>query len=635
MKCPVFFKRVKVRLFSPTQFERFVFFFVLDILCCMFSILLALFVIYGRDFPLIWYYAPFYLVFSLPLRLGVFSLAGVYRITWRYVGLQDIVRIIAALVTATILLALLLPLFGGLIVVPKRFVVVEFFLLFFLVLAVRVSKRFYYEILTNRRVSHARKALIIGAGNMGEIVVRSLLKNNCDPYLPVGFLDDDKQKRGSTIQNVKVLGPLDDIVRIIENYQIEAVIIAIASLKADRLKELYAKAVRAGVTELKVIPRYFLDKPAFDDTVAVQGLQDVNLEDVLGRQEIIVDREKVREFLEGRTILVTGSAGSIGGEICEQLCSFRPERLLLYEIDETELFYQEKRLKERYPEIADRIVPLVGDIRDEGRLEAVFRVHTPQIVFHAAAYKHVPLMEGHPAEAVKTNILGTFNLCRVAERHGVGKFVLISTDKAVNPTSIMGATKRFCEYLAMGFNAERSQFMAVRFGNVLGSRGSVLPVFLEQIRRGGPVTVTHPEMKRYFMTTREAVTLVLEASATGRGGDVLVLDMGEPVNILGLAEELIRLQGREPYRDIQIAFSGIRPGEKIFEELLTSEEGTRATKYEKIFAANISRKHSREFMEEKVSRLRAAAEDDRAGEITAVLREVISTFRPGGNDRDQ
>jgi len=499
-------------------------------------------------------------------------------------------------------------------------------------MSLRVSKRLFMEILLRRRKITSKRAIIIGAGNLGEMIVRNLMKNNFVPYYPAGFLDDDETKVGMYVHGVRVLGNLGDLEKTIEKMQIDTIIISIARFHQDKLKEIYLTARKHKIQDIKSVPHYFMED-SYEKVPIIEQLEDVSLEEIIGRQEITIEQHLLEEQFRDKDILVTGASGSIGAEIVDQLCLFSPRRLILLEIDETELFYQEKRLRSKYQNMGDKIIPILGDIRDYQRLHFVFSQYRPQIIFHAAAYKHVPMVEKNASEAVKVNILGTYNLCKLSTMYNAERFVLISTDKAVNPTSVMGATKRFCEYLAMSFNQENScKFIAVRFGNVLGSRGSVFPIFVEQIKKGGPVTVTHPEMKRYFMTIREAVLLVLQASAIGNGGEVLVLDMGQPVSILSLAEQMIKFSGLEPYKDIKIEFTGLRPGEKLFEELLTAEEGTRATRHQKIFTANISKRYSREFLEEKVEQLKNCAYMSDSENIVKTLKEVVVTYQPSHND---
>jgi len=420
---------------------------------------------------------------------------------------------------------------------------------------------------------------------------------------------------------VKVLGGLGKLGDLIGPLKVEMVIIAIPSLDHNTMRNLYEAARKLKVA-VKVVPRiYDFDKP----DINLKGLEDISIEDLIGRQVIKVDYRGIRSFIEGKTVLITGAGGSIGMEIVTQVCAFGPRRVVLFEIDETELHNLSLRLERLFPHLSGEIEYVTGDVRDEARVREVFGRCRPEIIFHAAAYKHVPMMEYNPREAAKVNIFGTFNIARTAVDCGTETFVMISTDKAVRPTSVMGATKRMAEFICRAFGEKEGQrpfigchgepvepctlrqaqgdtkvaqgdkttrFMSVRFGNVLGSRGSVLPLFLEQLKHGGPLTVTDRAMKRYFMTIPEAVSLVLQASILGQGGEVFVLDMGEPVMIVNIAEELIRLHGLEPYKDIDIQFTGLRPGEKLFEEILTAEEGTDASCHEKIFVARNSGKYT-------------------------------------------
>jgi len=364
------------------------------------------------------------------------------------------------------------------------------------------------------------------------------------------------------------------------------VLIADHDLSLMEVKELYTTARRLDLQEIKIVPKLY---SLTNVDITVKKLEDIHVEDLINRQEIHVETDKIADFLENKKILVTGAAGSIGSEIIRQIMLFNPETIIIFEIDETEVFNLEKEIQERFPEMLTRTISVIGDIRDREKVTAVFKRYKPDIVFAAAAYKHVPLMESNPDEAVKVNLFGTYNLCKAADNNNVEKFINISTDKAVKPLSVMGRTKRIGEYIIQAFNNNsKTQYISVRFGNVLGSRGSVIPIFLEQIRKGGPVTVTHEDMKRYFMTIPEAVTLVLQAGLIGKGGEVMVLDMGEPILIRKIAEELIKLHNMEPGRDIEITYTGIRPGEKIFEEILTTEEGTNKTTHERVYVANSS-----------------------------------------------
>lgn len=621
--------REKVSFWRGSYARRFIFFMLADSLLACGSILLSFLFIFGLNFFSLAHYVPVFLAFSIPVKLAVFFGFRLYQLTWKYVGLSEVFNTLKATAVATVVIALLLAFSRQIYPFSVRLLILDFFCFLFFSIGLRTSKRIYSEILKRKKPAGSKRTVIIGAGNLGEMLVRNLGRDNFSPYYPVCFLDDDAGKIGTYIQNVKVSGSLDDLEKIIEKLQIEAVVITAPSLPWEKLKEIHLRASSCGIKEIKTIPHHFVSRAKQGEELMAKDLESISIEEVLGRQEVKINENLLRTNFAGKTILVTGSAGSIGAEIVVQLCAFNPERLLLYEIDETELFYQEKILREKFGWFDEKVVPVVGDIRDFLRLKFVFEKYRPEIIFHSAAYKHVPVMEMNPSEAVKVNILGTKNLCELAVSYQAKKFVLISTDKAVNPSSVMGATKRFCEYLALSFNQENNcEFIAVRFGNVLGSRGSVFQIFQEQIKKGGPVTLTHPEMKRYFMSIREAVSLVLQASVVGKGGQVLVLDMGQPVSIRNLAEQMINFVGFKPYKEIEIVFTGPRPGEKLFEEFLTAEEGTKATRYEKIYVANISRKYNRDFLEEKVKELKSYAENSDTPGIIRTLTQVVTTYTP-------
>jgi FlaA1/EpsC-like NDP-sugar epimerase len=424
-----------------------------------------------------------------------------------------------------------------------------------------------------------------------------------------------------------VFGPSSRLRDIVVRYGIESVIIAIPSLNYKTLRAIFDSARDAGVQNVKIIPRiYDFHKPEIN----LKNLEDISIEDLIGRQTVTVDFEGIGSFLKGKMILVTGAGGSIGSEIVMQVCEFDPAKVVLFDFDETALHNMRQKVQRRYPLLAENAFCAVGDVRDNARVHEVFSTYSPDIVFHAAAYKHVPMMEFNPKEAVKSNIFGTYCVVKASVEKGVQKFVMISTDKAVMPTSIMGATKRMAENVCRAFNGSgRTEFIAVRFGNVLGSRGSVLPLFLEQLKHGGPLTVTHKDMRRYFMTIPEAVSLVLQASIIGRGGDVLVLDMGVPITIVKLAEELIRMHGLEPYKDIDIQFTGMRPGEKLFEELLTAEEGTIATMSEKVFIARSSEQFTLDEIDSMLAEFHRAVEtggDGRLPDVKTLLRRYIKHY---------
>lgn len=433
----------------------------------------------------------------------------------------------------------------------------------------------YTEIQKNQDI---KKVLIVGAGAGGALVSNEYKKHPNLGKKVVAFIDDDKQKFGTYVNGVKVLGNRNNIVEVVKDKSIDEIIIAIASIKDGVLKEIIECCKDARV-EVKIMPGV---SEMIDGKFSVNKIRNVNVEDLLGRESIKLDYDGISDYLKGKTVLVTGGGGSIGSELCRQISKFNPKELIIFDIYENNAYEIQNELKRNYTNL--NLTTLIGSVRDTVRLEEVYSNYKPEVVFHAAAHKHVPLMEDSPAEAIKNNVVGTFNVASLASNYNVEKFVLISTDKAVNPTNIMGATKRICEMIIQSLDkVSKTEFVAVRFGNVLGSNGSVVPLFKKQIANGGPVTLTHKDITRYFMTIPEASQLVLQAGAYAKGGEIFVLDMGKPVRIYDLAENLIKLSGFEPHKDIKIEVIGLRPGEKLYEELLMNEEGLTETKHKKIF----------------------------------------------------
>jgi FlaA1/EpsC-like NDP-sugar epimerase len=516
---------------------------------------------------------------------------------------------------------------------PRSIFLIDGIISLILLSGIRILKRLFIEvILKQRSKGQGKKTIIVGAGNTGEMILRDMFKQKFSEFYPVALLDDDRKKIGTYLHGVKVVGATEALKMKVAAYSAEAVIIAIPSLDYNTLRDIYNTARDSKIDTIKIVPRiYDFQSP----NINLKSLEDISIEDLIGRQPVDVDYKEIEAFIRNRVILITGAGGSIGSEIATQACAFHPERVILFDNDETELHNISLRLKRIYPHLWDRLFFITGDIRDKNRVEEVFKEIHPQIVFHAAAYKHVPMMEYNPKEAVKVNIFGTYNLAKASVDYGVEKFIMISTDKAVRPTSVMGATKRMAEYVCKAFNTVATgnrtitEFISVRFGNVLGSRGSVLPLFMEQLKYGGPLTVTHKDMKRYFMTIPEAVSLVLQASVIGKGGEVMVLDMGEPVHITKLAEELIRIHGLEPYKDIDIDFVGIRLGEKMFEEILTAEEGTIASKHEKLFIAKGNDKYSKDEIEQILKELETVIKESSVIEknkIRDFLKKYVKHF---------
>jgi len=452
--------------------------------------------------------------------------------------------------------------------------------------------------------------------------VRDMARSPQSSYLPVGFIDDNPKKKHTLIHGTKVLGIMVDIPKVVKKFDIKTIIIAIASATSKDIRGIMEQVRKTNIKDVKVLPRL---SDLMNGKVTLNDIRDISIEDLLGREPVKIDLRQVSSYLRNKIILVTGAGGSIGSELCRQIARLDPAKLIMLDIGETEIFNIDRGIKSEYPYL--QILSIVGCIKDENKVKRVFRENNINIVFHAAAYKHVPLMEENPREAILNNIYGTKVVAKISSEFGVERFINISTDKAVNPTSVMGATKRVAENLILGLTSNSTSFISVRFGNVLGSRGSVVPIFQEQIKKGGPITITDYEMKRYFMTIPESVQLVMQAGAMGNGSDVFVLDMGDPVFINQIAEELIRLSGLEPDKDIPIVISGRRPGEKIFEELLTAEEGTTKTRHQKIFSAKITGKIDKKYLK-KIDRLISLAREDKdSGQLFSLLKELVPTYQ--------
>ena len=561
----------------------------------------------------------------LLIKLLVFRYFGLYRGWWRYVSMPDLIQIFKANFVASLLFVLYAVIVYRLDQIPRSVLILDGVFCFMLMGGVRVVTRIFREHYLpslNPLGEWKERTLIVGAGDAGQIIARELRSNPRLQMELIGFVDDDPNKRNSAFQGVKVFGTQDDLANIIKEKEIDEVIIAIPSASGGQVKSIVERC-RALDVNFKILPGV---GDLIDGTVSVQQLRDVSLDDLLGRKPISLDQAQIESYLQGKRVLVTGAAGSIGGEICRQVVRYHPEKLILYENAETPLFLIEKELAESHPEIT--IVPIIGDVRNPARIDVIFDEQMPQVVFHAAAYKHVPMMELNPAEAVNNNVRGTKLLADAADDFGVETFVMVSTDKAVRPTNVMGASKRAAElYVQSLARKSRTRFVTTRFGNVLGSNGSVIPTFKEQIKNGGPVTVTHPEVTRYFMTIPEATQLVLQAGSMGQGGEIYLFDMGEPVKIVHLAEELIRLSGLQPHEDIEIVYTGLRPGEKLYEELLLADEGTLPTHHEKICIAS-SAPPARELLLEQLDRLFDAAKVLDLSGVKAQLRVIVPEYSP-------
>jgi len=516
-----------------------------------------------------------------------FWYVGLYRGVWRFASMPDLQRILKAVTGGVLLSAMALFLLNRLDNVPRSVFILDAFLLILLL----GGPRFIYRWLKDRRLygKLAQNVLIVGAGNAGELLVRDLLRDPQHTYRPVAFVDDDAQKQGKELHGLRVAGNCELLPDLVEDLKIRLILIALPSASSQQMQRV------VGICESTGIPFRALPKlhDLVSGQVSLRDLRDVRIEDLLGRESVELDWPRIIRDLENKVVLISGGGGSIGSELCRQVAKLKPSRLIVYEQSEFNLYLIETELRRTFPDLY--LVSLLGDITDAVAVDRVQAEHRPQIIFHAAAYKHVPMLEHQVRAAVLNNVIGTRILADSAHRHGCATFVMISTDKAVNPANIMGMTKRVAELYCQNLNAgSKTHFITVRFGNVLGSAGSVIPLFQKQIAAGGPVTVTHPDITRYFMTIPEAAQLILQAGCMGKGGEIYVLDMGEPVKISYLAEQLIRLSGKKPNEDIQIVYTGLRPGEKLYEELFHESEQLQPTSHPMILQA---RSRSMEFVQ--------------------------------------
>jgi FlaA1/EpsC-like NDP-sugar epimerase len=515
----------------------------------------------------------------LAVKTMLFYSYSLGRGSWRMVSVPDVVRLVSANALSSVISVPIIYLLGpeGF---PRSVFVLDFVLSLMATAGIRLAARIGFEAVAGKQ-RHGRggtKAVVYGAGVAGSMLVREAQQNPAWPYVLCGFVDDDETKRGTLVQGLPVLGSGAALSNIAARYDVELALIAVPGASGAAMVKILERCQAAGV-QFKTVPT-LIDRLSHNRATAVAAVRDVAVEDLLGREPVRLDEEQIRAKIEGQVVLVTGAAGSIGSELCRQIGRFEPWAIVGYDLSENGMFHLEREMRERFPNV--RFVPELGSIQNEARLADVFGRHRPALVYHAAAFKHVPLMESHLVEAVENNVFGTLAVARAAAKFRASDFVMISSDKAVRPANVMGATKRMAELVIQSLQNGGPKYVSVRFGNVLGSNGSVVPLFKNQIARGGPVTVTHPEMRRYFMTIPEAVQLVLQASTLGLGGETFVLDMGQPVRIVDLARNLILLSGLRPEVDIRIEFAGVRPGEKLFEELSTSDEQTVATAHEKI-----------------------------------------------------
>ena len=556
------------------------------------------------------------------LSLVIFVLLKLYRSVWRFVSYNEMMRVAAStMFTAAVQVMLTELLFTRM---PVLYYIGGAMIQFLAMCGVRFSYRALriFKGFCNAKAENTyKRVMIVGAGEAGRMLLREIRVENPKTSVACCLVDDNPNKRGRILENVKIEGSRRDIKALVKKHRIDRIIIAMPSASAERRKAILDICKETGC-ELKMLPGI---SQILNGQATLAQLRDVSVEELLGREPVKTDMTEIAKYIKGKTVMVTGGGGSIGSELARQIASYGPRRLILFDIYENNVYSIQQELKWHYPDLILEVI--IGSVRDEARVRQVMKRYGPDIVYHAAAHKHVPLMERSPNEAIKNNVLGTYVTAKAAAQYGVRRFVLISTDKAVNPTNIMGASKRLCEMIVqeMDRRAQQTSFVAVRFGNVLGSNGSVIPLFKRQIAAGGPVTVTHPEITRFFMTIPEAVSLVLQAGAYATGGEIFVLDMGQPVRIDELARNLIFLSGRVPGEDIEIKYTGLRPGEKLYEELLMSEEGLQRTANEKIFIG-----HPIELCDDLFARVEelGSCATDNDSQIKLKVASLVSTYRP-------
>ncbi len=558
-------------------------------------------------------YAPFYILFTII----IFFLLRLYSFMWSVAGMKEETHIVVACVLAS-----LCQISGMTMLelrVPRSYFGICFASLATCVTLVRLSYRIGRSLRSGYGRQKGKRVMIVGAGTSGSMILKEMLTSTYADGHVVCFVDDDKNKQGKYLNGVLIAGDRNDIPALVQKYNVEEIYVAMPSAPGSETKKIL-EICRETDCELRILPGIY---QLLNGDVSISKLRKVEIEDLLGREPIRVDLNQIMGYVSNKVVLVTGGGGSIGSELCRQIASHNPKQLIVFDVYENNAYDLQQELIRSYPDL--NLVVLIGSVRNTHRMESVFEKYRPNIVYHAAAHKHVPLMEDSPNEAIKNNVFGTYKTAKAADKYGADRFVLISTDKAVNPTNIMGASKRMCEMVVQMMNRHsKTEFVAVRFGNVLGSNGSVIPLFKKQIEEGGPVTVTHKDIIRYFMTIPEAVSLVLQAGAYAKGGEIFVLNMGEPVRILDLAENLIRLSGYVPYEDINIEFTGLRPGEKLFEEMLMDEEGLQETPNCLIHIGKPI-DFDEELFRRQLDELYKIANSD-SGQIKEAVRNIVPTY---------
>lgn len=558
----------------------------------------------------------------------VYGLMGMYDSLWRYAEIVEFFRLCVASVIAVALFAIS----SFFVFTDVRVPISVYFLSALFAVSITLYSRLTYRMYRNVKLGKqgrklARRTLLIGAGDAASTLLHEQFKNPSPEMNIICCVDDAPEKQGRYIMGIQIMGTTEDIPELVERCEIETILLAIPTMDEENKRRVLSACNRTKCN-VKILPD--IVKMITDGKDLASRIRDVRVEDLLGRDEVQLS-SVITQFVGGKRVLVTGGGGSIGSELCRQIASCGPEMLIVVDIYENSAYAIQQELRRKYGESL-KLEVLIASVRDSKKMDALFESYRPQLVFHAAAHKHVPLMEDSPEEAVKNNVFGTYNTAVAADKYGAERFVLISTDKAVNPTNVMGATKRVCEMVVQAMaQKSKTRFAAVRFGNVLGSNGSVIPLFKDQIACGGPVTVTHPDIVRYFMTISEAVSLVLEAGAMAKGGEIFVLDMGKPMRILDLAENLIKLSGFIPYKDIQIVFTGLRPGEKLFEELLMDEEGLQKTANRKIYIGAPLKLNNQTFFDHLMT-LKQIAYTNNSGNLVQALVDMVPTFH---HNRDE
>lgn len=609
---------------------RIILLVVTDMFAVMASSALSLYVRYEFSFrdidPVFWKAIQDGYIINILVTLLIFYIFRLYNSVWRYASDTELVNVIIAVTICAVMQPVIFWLLDT--YVPKSF---PFFYAFFMAIftgGVRFSYRFL-RMVQNRRINHyntleRQNYMIVGAGASGNAILQEIQSSKYLSMHVACFIDDNPGCQGKYLRGVPIVGGREKIAESVEKYCIDEIIIAIPSSSRSALKPLIEICKETGC-RIQILPGMY---QIIKGDVNVSNLREVQIEDLLGRDPIEVNVDEIIGYVQNKTVLVTGGGGSIGSELCRQVARHNPKRLIILDIYENNAYEIQQELKQSQPELD--LVVLIGSVRNTMRVDEIFREYRPDIVYHAAAHKHVPLMEDSPNEAIKNNVFGTLKVATAADCYGVGKFVMISTDKAVNPTNIMGASKRICEMVIQNMNRKsRTEYVAVRFGNVLGSNGSVVPLFKKQIEQGGPVTVTHPDIIRYFMTIPEAVSLVLQAGAYARGGEIFVLDMGEPMKVLDLARNMIKLSGYRVDEDIRIEFTGLRPGEKMYEELLMREEGLKETANKMIYIGKPI-EYDDELFEEQLERLQEASVNE-SQDIRALVQEIVPSYQYEGD----